>query len=280
MDADFPAAHSMDTQWFAIDSDGCVGYFVTGEPGPIPAAAKESANDASYKLLKDLFFAAPGMLLENSTQDPKQRHIDAMQPPASLADDDDYEYRRVRLQASDVQGEAHIGCLGMLLRSQRLLEQLERNRFETGSELATPGGTLIPVFCKDVSVAEYRLLHDGGECVACVDLGYWFESPERIGIFLYSAADHYEDGPYELEARPTLPMVADRLPPEIRRIVGAMQFNKLRFGDAQYIQPLEHMPCAVWGDYERSVEMGYTPQYMASDGSTLVPLTPDKIAKW
>jgi hypothetical protein len=33
---DFPAAHSIDTTWFAIDADGCVGIFDTGEGGAMP----------------------------------------------------------------------------------------------------------------------------------------------------------------------------------------------------------------------------------------------------
>ena len=36
---DFPAAHSMDTMWFAIDADGCVGVFQSGEAGAVPDAA-------------------------------------------------------------------------------------------------------------------------------------------------------------------------------------------------------------------------------------------------
>lgn len=32
----FPAAHSMDTDWFAVDEDGHVALFVSGEPGAVP----------------------------------------------------------------------------------------------------------------------------------------------------------------------------------------------------------------------------------------------------
>lgn len=41
MDADFPAAHSMDTEWFAVDKDGHVAYFETGEDGSVPNGATE-----------------------------------------------------------------------------------------------------------------------------------------------------------------------------------------------------------------------------------------------
>ena len=33
---DFPAAHSMDTDWFAIDNDGNIGVFDSGEGGAVP----------------------------------------------------------------------------------------------------------------------------------------------------------------------------------------------------------------------------------------------------
>jgi hypothetical protein len=33
---DVPAAHSMDTEWFAVDADGHVGHFVTGEDATFP----------------------------------------------------------------------------------------------------------------------------------------------------------------------------------------------------------------------------------------------------
>jgi hypothetical protein len=38
---DYPAAHSMDTMWFAIDQAGHVGIFFTGEDGPMPALAHD-----------------------------------------------------------------------------------------------------------------------------------------------------------------------------------------------------------------------------------------------
>jgi hypothetical protein len=39
MEIDFPAAHSMDTIWFAVDDDGHIGCFHTGENGSLPEGA-------------------------------------------------------------------------------------------------------------------------------------------------------------------------------------------------------------------------------------------------
>jgi hypothetical protein len=43
MDADFSAAHSMDTTWYAVDGSGHVAFFETGEDGHAPAAARDEA---------------------------------------------------------------------------------------------------------------------------------------------------------------------------------------------------------------------------------------------
>src|SRR5438105_611048 len=56
MDADFPAAHSMDSCWFAVDRDGHVGYFSTGEAGAMPAVGvtEDAADELLTRLLETL----------------------------------------------------------------------------------------------------------------------------------------------------------------------------------------------------------------------------------
>lgn len=51
MQADFPAAHSMDSEWFAVDKDGHVGYFSTGADGAVPNGA--SPGDGAFEDLLD-----------------------------------------------------------------------------------------------------------------------------------------------------------------------------------------------------------------------------------
>jgi len=43
-----PAAHSMDTTWFAVDADGYVGVFDTGEDGGLPLAAAAGPEAGSF----------------------------------------------------------------------------------------------------------------------------------------------------------------------------------------------------------------------------------------
>jgi hypothetical protein len=44
MSDDFPAAHSMDACWYAVDQDGCVAAFFTGESGHLPKASGQGAG--------------------------------------------------------------------------------------------------------------------------------------------------------------------------------------------------------------------------------------------
>lgn len=50
MDADYPAAHSMDTTWFAVDAKGQVAMFFTGDNGPLPQRFGGDLQDALHTL--------------------------------------------------------------------------------------------------------------------------------------------------------------------------------------------------------------------------------------
>ena len=51
---DFPAAHSMDTEWFAVDSQGHVARFATGEAGAAPESALNSAEETQLSVAEIL----------------------------------------------------------------------------------------------------------------------------------------------------------------------------------------------------------------------------------
>jgi hypothetical protein len=50
MTQDYPAAHSMDTCWFAVDSAGHVAYFDSGETGHVPAGDENDIRDDLWRL--------------------------------------------------------------------------------------------------------------------------------------------------------------------------------------------------------------------------------------
>ncbi len=59
MEQDFPAAHSMDTHWFAVDRDGRVAVFDSNESGPVPRGARD---EDPYGLLARIreWYPSPG----------------------------------------------------------------------------------------------------------------------------------------------------------------------------------------------------------------------------
>jgi hypothetical protein len=67
MDAEYPAAHSMDTLWYAIDRSGHVGHFSTGENGHLPEGAEQG-----YEVLPELYRARlPGEEPALDAEDPR-----------------------------------------------------------------------------------------------------------------------------------------------------------------------------------------------------------------
>jgi hypothetical protein len=96
MDADFPAAHSMDTAWYAVDRDGHVGVFVTGPEGALPQAAAADDDESLPRLPPEFqgalfvygyqtegsFFAYP---YERLGVPPEPVHIDQLPPPLRQA---------------------------------------------------------------------------------------------------------------------------------------------------------------------------------------------------
>jgi len=85
--ADYPAAHSMDTEWFAIDDEGRVALFTSGEAGVLPetAQAQTSFYDVWEYLARDEYgipvFAAPQALFPAGPDcRALQAHLEALAP--------------------------------------------------------------------------------------------------------------------------------------------------------------------------------------------------------
>jgi hypothetical protein len=51
---DYPAAHSMDTIWYAVDANGAVAVFNSGEAGPVPKSAARREHGDLPRLVRIL----------------------------------------------------------------------------------------------------------------------------------------------------------------------------------------------------------------------------------
>jgi hypothetical protein len=236
---DYPAAHSMDTEWYAVDADGHVAIFSSGEEGAVPEAAAND-HDAPADLL-DAIPDVPYSLLDWLGEDREERHVEL--PP------------RKRKKG--------MGKVLMFLSSlDPVREKLKR--FEVDHAPASEG---VAVLFRNLPVETAWALHEAGACLGCfpwiADNEYYDfhgDRPRRLGIFRYDHRDPGLASPYERGRAPDRPLKLDQVPEDLRAFVGQFRLD-LRFVEAEKIQPVGLVPCSSWGD-----------AYLDLDGITVRPV--------
>jgi hypothetical protein len=231
MDADFPAAHSMDTTWFAVDKDGRVACFESGEAGAVPERA---------------FADVPG----GSASEPLMRL-----PPSSEVI---YDLSGFHLPFEGQQRRAHVAAdRGYAYTLLMFLPSLDPvlDEIDAGRAFPAPSTAGAVVLFRGISEQLSRRLHDTGACLSCFD----FDDPAdeelveftlaRRGLFYYShLTENWTSGPYGRELLPSPPLHIDQLPPALRNAIKAMRFDGLSFAETTHIQPVGHSACLSWQD--------------------------------
>src|SRR5262245_30953480 len=139
MDADFPAAHSMDTHWFAVDRDGHVACFFSGEDGAVPVVAAEQGGS-------DLL-----------------RRVMAIVPPGVVVFD---------IEGHIAPGGMNEFCRHAHQAQTRLvfLRSLEpaRDEIAAGRAYEVPAATDVAVVFREAREAVMERLHRSGDCLGCI----------------------------------------------------------------------------------------------------------------
>jgi hypothetical protein len=224
---DFPAAHSMDTYWFAVDRDGHVACFSTGEAGAVPEGS--FAGDETYEAMGELRQLLP------RTEVCYER--EGRQMPGESTEGTHY-FR---------EGGRGYGGVVVFLRS---LDPV-REDLDAGRAREVPArGCVAVTFGEDFPAETARRLHEGGHCLGCF---YHHEEDEdwpdmaARGLFVYDhLTDNWISGPYGRERSPVTPIHIDQLPPALRDPIKGMTFPDLRFADTSHIQPVDHASCFSW----------------------------------
>jgi hypothetical protein len=221
---DFPAAHSMDSCWFAVDRDGFVAYFATHESGAMPESGYqgEEADDLRSRLIRDL---PAGDILH----DPNGHDM----PGVSAA--------RFALYPSE-----DFGTLVFLSSLAPVQSDIEAGR--ATAVRATEGYAVI---LPRLSAEQVRRLTDSGAVRAH---SFYFDDGEgganplaRHGIYEYGhLCENWIAGPYGRQAVPARPIHVDQLPPNIRRNLKETLLRDRTFADTVHIQPAEHWECQSW----------------------------------
>ena len=209
---DYPAAHSMDTMWFAVDADGHVAAFDTGEGGGVPTLAFVEDH---YQLAAQLR-ALPdtGAKLDAAAHASRVVHV--------------HEHWRKP-------GHELVAFVADLAAVQDLV-----GRLGATVEAATTGHVLRFAFG---DAAAFDELHTRDACTHC-EADFSDENGELAshGVFRYACDDAIAT-PYTRFAVPEKPIAIADAPPEVR--AHAIRFAGT-FADTPSLQPAEHWKSAGW----------------------------------
>jgi hypothetical protein len=231
MDADFPAAQSMDSCWFGVDRDGRVGFFDTGEAGAQPTR---------------------GLVAQGAVW--ARRRLGQVLPAGESVVD----LRGRRLPYLKGGGMVHLfggGDFPTLM----FLDSLDpvRDALADGRAVEVPARDGAAVLWHTLSDIEYNRLHRGRPAV-CRGCFWRFEALDepaeegeeprvnlaRRGVYVFKAlGGNATANPYGVQEIPLQPVHVDQLPPDIRARVKEVTFAAVSFADTPVFQPAEHVPC-------------------------------------
>jgi hypothetical protein len=231
MDADFPAAHSMDSCWFAVDKDGRVGFFKTGEAGAQPTRG---------------LFSGPA--------EQARARIARTVPAGDFVVD-----QRGHLLPYLKRGGMWHAFAGPHFPVVMFLDTLNpvRDALADGRATEVRARDGFAVWWQGLSEPDYGRLH-AGKKAACTGCFWAFDLIEgsddeprvnlaRHGVYVFTAlGGNASANPYGVQLIPAAPVHVDQLPPDLRARLKEVQFENISFADNPVFQPAEHVPCTAY----------------------------------
>ena len=229
---DLPAAHSMDTEWFAIDGHGHVAVFDSGEAGGVPEAHFDAWHSQSMwsDLLGEMLRLAPPGGMRFVADGVFER------------DEDPNEWSTLFTEPHGL-AETYTYDVAVLLELAAARDPVELDGWL---------GSAHTLGC------ELPLVYSG-ECSMHTLAAVWEElgvvravlhppmAPSRFGVFSYSS-DDYSGGPYRRVAKPmAAPLRIEALPTGLRRRLADVRLASADFRRDGHVQPFEHLPSTIWG---------------------------------
>jgi hypothetical protein len=236
----------MDTEWFAVDRDGHVAFFDSGEAGAVPA-------DACYE-------ERTGMLRQLEAIVPRTEPVYELRGRSGLREE---VVHRMRLPDDET-----VQAFGANPRPTLMfVTSLEAVREEIDKGLAVPvlARDAAAVFFPSLPVTTNRKLHESGACLGCFwnNPTLYHDLPERLGLYHYKHPnDLYIPEPYGRHGSPRRPLHVVQLPTALLEILLRVRFDGIRFEETGRVQPIEHARCRCW----------YAGGYVGVDGQSIRPI--------
>ncbi len=231
-----PAAHSMDTTWFAIDADGFVAAFDTGEAGALPNAAAAGPEGGDFDAWPLELVLVARALAEGTFPDEEDEDLPLPKYPQDvvlvLAPDPEEApttYRDAAGRTYSVHDRLGKGWLVLRDAEPRVVAS---SRAVEPDRLAS--------LAEDAGVARVILADE---------IAYWREDGGGA-LFRFANSDYGDPGAYGRETAPIDPLDAASLPAELREKVSALRLD-VRFADAAALHLADLLSddeCQTWGD--------------------------------
>lgn len=258
---DYSAAHSMDAQWFAVDADGYVAEFHSGESGAVPKEAPldcageefvESIESSRETESPTLDWDTTVSELRSTTKHFELKVHTLQYRPQEPT------WRKLAislgfLASRPLQTRVVYPSLFLLVSSWEPFEDDRRaDQCQFMETTQGPG-----VYYPSMTPEKYQAIHDADWCLTCVgnplflfDESYYSLAFRGCYYFDHNVGENLTAGPYSRLLIPKNPIHIDELSPAAIESALTIRFDNIRFADEPWIQPVEHLPCEAWGsDY-------------------------------
>jgi len=241
---DYPAAHSMDTEWFAVDACGNLAVFDSGEGGAVP-----ESNDRVWQTGIHDFDDFLSKLSEKN----EHRCIQLKTPGTTVAENLTLKELQGKIERTLRQKYQFLDALLLQLSSDEAIARLGIEEIEDNYAVRFAGEPVI-VYVKKCSVGKVQKLVENRQILAGREMScIAIDSADLFGFFVYGQ-DSWMPLPYTRTAAPIAPLRLKDLPENLQNVASSNCFRDLQFPDVEVIQPIEYMPCKTWYDDKRWVD--------------------------
>jgi hypothetical protein len=224
----------MDATWFAVDLDGNVAVFDSGEAGAVPTTAYVGDDPAPEDAFAELEQGPVRWDLDGFRALRGQSHVDRSRIHHMQKAHADSEERFLLFAPDTIQARKLLSGAGGTV-----------NRASSG--IAFVGSR--------IALHVFEEVHAGSLCLGCYSL--WSREPTGALYVYEHTGENWIAAPYARSSSPERPVKASALPNEILEY--AIRFEG-RFADTPELQPVELWKCESW-----------MPGWLATDHKTVRP---------
>jgi hypothetical protein len=269
---DYPAAHSMDTTWFAVDKDGHVAAFESSEGGAVPEGALNDEQGGIDPVTEIRPYVTSGGIIyaledQQSPLRQERQHAQPLKPFRPKRGPSILQRIIGKLTGQNAGPPAPEASPESEPEEEMIepvimfLHDLQVVASAIAEGVCQPVKTVrsTAVLSMKLPIELYRQLHERNQCAGCYYEytltpydGYAPPEYSELGLFYYICCEDQMAVPYGRHTVPEQPLNINQLPAELQAEFKKLQFTDLSFAQTPYIQPAQRTQSYVWdGGYLR-----------------------------